>query len=77
MNVMKTTIHAKIKKHAIAAIKNAHGSMFLVGDPKQSIYRWRGANPEIFSSLKKTSPFHLKPEVVSKKINFRPIRISN
>ena len=27
------------------------GSLFLVGDPKQSVYRWRGADPKIFASL--------------------------
>ena len=27
------------------------GSLFLVGDPKQSVYRWRGADPKIFVSL--------------------------
>ena len=66
-NIIPLSIHSILNE----GIDEAHGSMFLVGDPKQSIYRWRGANPEIFSSLKKTSPFHLKPELVSKKINFR------
>ncbi len=66
-NIIPLSTHSILNE----GIDEAHGSMFLVGDPKQSIYRWRGANPEIFSSLKKTSPFHLKPELVSKKINFR------
>ncbi len=29
------------------------GSLFLVGDPKQSIYRFRGAEPEVFFAVKK------------------------
>ena len=66
-NIIPLSTHSILNE----GIDEAHGSMFLVGDPKQSIYRWRGANPEIFSSLKKTSPFHIKPELVSKKINFR------
>ncbi len=47
------------------------GSLFLVGDPKQSIYRWRGASPEIFNSLKTKSPFFLKPDITEKTDNFR------
>ena len=63
-NIIPLSTHSILNE----GIDEAHGSMFLVGDPKQSIYRWRGANPEIFSSLKKTSPFHLKPEGISKKL---------
>lgn len=47
------------------------GSLFLVGDPKQSIYRWRGASPEIFNSLKQKSPFFIKPDLAEKTENFR------
>ena len=47
------------------------GSLFLVGDPKQSIYRWRGASPEIFNSLKTKSPFFIKPDITEKTDNFR------
>ena len=48
-NIIPLSTHSILNE----GIDEAHGSMFLVGDPKQSIYRWRGANPEIFSSLKK------------------------
>ena len=36
------------------------GSLLLVGDPKQSVYRWRGADPNIFISLMGTiNPFNV------------------
>ena len=36
------------------------GSLLLVGDPKQSVYRWRGADPNIFISLMgRTNPFNV------------------
>ena len=66
-NIIPLSSHSVLNE----GINDNHGSIFLVGDPKQSIYRWRGANPEIFSSLKQTSPFHIKPELIPKKINFR------
>ena len=66
-NIIPLSSHSVLNE----GVNENHGSIFLVGDPKQSIYRWRGANPEIFSSLKKTSPFHIKPELIPKKINFR------
>ena len=66
-NIIPLSSHSVLNE----GVNENHGSIFLVGDPKQSIYRWRGANPEIFSSLKQSSPFHIKPELIPKKINFR------
>lgn len=38
-------------------------SLFIVGDPKQSIYQWRGGEPRIFDSLAEEEPWEstLKP----------------
>ena len=35
--------------HALCA---HHGNLFIVGDPDQAIYEWRGANPRIFVDFK-------------------------
>ena len=34
------------------AITQYHGNLFVVGDPDQAIYEWRGANPKIFVDFK-------------------------
>lgn len=34
------------------AITGHHGNLFVVGDPDQAIYEWRGANPKIFVDFK-------------------------
>ena len=47
------------------------GNLFLVGDPKQSIYRFRGAKPETFTDLKSINPFFIKPEFSSLATNYR------
>ena len=48
------------------------GQLFLVGDPKQSVYRWRGANPEIFTTiLKSDQMFNLGIEHRELEKNYR------
>lgn len=48
------------------------GSLVLVGDAKQSIYRWRGGYPEQFMKLaNKEVPFTIKPEVENLPKNYR------
>ena len=50
------------------------GSLVLVGDAKQSIYRWRGGYPEQFMALaNKEVPFTIAPEVESLPKNFRSL----
>lgn len=34
------------------ALTRHHGNLFVVGDPDQAIYEWRGANPKIFVDFK-------------------------
>lgn len=33
-------------------LSSRHGNLFVVGDPDQAIYEWRGANPRIFVNFK-------------------------
>ena len=52
---------------------NQMGSLLLVGDPKQAIYRWRGGdNDQFLSLLNKESPFpQLFPEITLLPKNYR------
>lgn len=48
------------------------GSLLLVGDPKQAIYRWRGGDVQQYVDLlQEKSPFQRKPQIDSLKKNYR------
>ncbi|MDF0714947.1 UvrD-helicase domain-containing protein [Muricauda sp. 334s03] len=53
--------------------KHERGSLFLVGDVKQAIYRWRGGRAEQFLNLinGKSHPFVVEPSVRSLDTNWR------
>ena len=53
-------------------LNGERGSLMLVGDPKQSIYRWRGGKAEQFIALsKQQSPFNAPAVVSSLDTNYR------
>ena len=48
------------------------GSLLLVGDPKQSLYRWRGADPDKFISLlNEENPFTVSKKIKNLPKNYR------
>ena len=52
--------------------KKSYGTLTLVGDSKQSIYRWRGAKPEQFVEIQKSKDLlFLKPKIEDLKTNYR------
>jgi len=65
-------------QQAIIDMVGSPGNVFAVGDPKQSIYRWRGARPEIF--IEHLGRASVKPESssaglrVDLNVNFRSVK---
>ncbi|MFH1370324.1 MAG: helicase-exonuclease AddAB subunit AddA [Planctomycetota bacterium] len=65
-------------QQAILDMLSSPGGVFAVGDPKQSIYQWRGAQPEIF--LERLNQASSKPGTadlglrVDLNINFRSVK---
>ncbi|MCO6174597.1 UvrD-helicase domain-containing protein [Flavobacterium sp. NRK F10] len=60
--------------NALASEENGvQGSLMIVGDPKQAIYRWRGGKAEQFIALSKDqNPFSNKSKQVERlKVNYR------
>ena len=57
-------------------LNNQQGSLLLVGDAKQSIYRWRGGKAEQFIELydKDKVPFHIEQQVANLDYNYRSRR---
>ena len=55
------------------ALSTENGSLFLVGDAKQAIYRWRGGKAEQFLNLvnRSTNPFVVRPEIKMLPRNYR------
>ena len=52
------------------------GSLLIVGDPKQSIYRWRGSRINQFVNLilGETNPFYINPEIEKIDTNYRSLK---
>ena len=65
-------------QQAIIDMVGSPSNVFAVGDPKQSIYRWRGARPEIF--IEHLGRASVKPESgnaglrVDLNVNFRSVK---
>lgn len=67
-NLIPLIDHSLISEHP----EGQHGSLTLVGDGKQSIYRWRGGKAEQFLDLcEDVYPFDIKQEMVVLPKNFR------
>ncbi len=56
------------------AIQDGSGtkSVFVVGDPKQSIYGWRGGEPRLFDELAKNYPGTFKQQIMAESWRSRP-----
>ena len=55
------------------SLSGEKGSLVLVGDPKQAIYRWRGGDIMQFIQLleKKSKPFQIEPWIKRLEVNYR------
>ena len=55
------------------SVEGEQGSLLIVGDPKQAIYRWRGGDIQQFVDLLSQTniPFQVKPQVENLEINYR------
>ncbi|MEK9529953.1 MAG: UvrD-helicase domain-containing protein [Flavobacteriaceae bacterium] len=70
-SVMQWSNLTPLFSHALEG-EQKDGSLVIVGDAKQSIYRWRGGDPEQFMSLAASkSPFSIKGQVVPLPKNYR------
>lgn len=58
------------------SLSSENGSVMLVGDAKQAIYRWRGGKAEQFIDLynKKINQFFIEPKVDSLPFNYRSFK---
>lgn len=56
------------------SISNNNSNLFIVGDVKQSIYRFRSANPEIFNNDKNLASKESFPKLITLSKNFRSRR---
>jgi len=57
------------------SLSSENGSLMLVGDAKQSIYRWRGGKAEQFIGLcNKVNPFFVEPQIEHLPFNFRSFK---
>ena len=55
------------------SLSGEQGSLVLVGDPKQAIYRWRGGDIMQFTQLlkKQSNPFQIAPQIKRLEVNHR------
>ena len=66
-NLIPLASHALLNEE----LDDVAGNLFIVGDPKQSVYRWRGARPETFIELSNNNPFFIEPSLGDLEINRR------
>lgn len=56
----------------ISLLKRSNSSLYVVGDPDQTIYTWRGANPNIMSDIEKDFP---DMEIITLNQNYRSTQV--